>query len=447
MKTQLLSRLVLSRLAILGVALCAVAGAYAQSDTLSAPMRQRQEQIRDTRIAFFSGGGDTPSQDSIDALLHQFYMDQFRHVRDPKSPYFMFMSKDAQMAMGIGGTLGIDGWFDWNGDAPDYNFSPMGFAYPKDPANMRSLGASVHATKIYYTVIGRNRLLGNFTAYIEGGFSGYKGVGFKLKKAYFKFGDFTIGRTTSTFCDPASQAPTVDAAGANGTVSRSNILARWVHTWRKHYTVGVGVEIPKSNITVSNHITKATPDYIPDLVGLAQYSWDKGESHIRLSGLYRSMGYRDLQTARNRLVPGWAVQASSVWQVSRPFTLYAAAAYGEGSAGYINDLGGNPLDLLPDPQDASKLYAPGALGLSFGAQYYVTPTVHAALTLSQLNMYERSPVPAQNFRYGQYGALTLLWDVTPRLECGVEYLAGRKVLASHATAVCNRVDASIRFAF
>jgi len=43
--------------------------------------------------------------DSVRAVISNFYYDQFRHFQDPEAPYFMFLSKDASLAMGIGGAV------------------------------------------------------------------------------------------------------------------------------------------------------------------------------------------------------------------------------------------------------------------------------------------------------------------------------------------------------
>ena len=62
--------------------------------------------------------------DSIKALIEDFYYDQFRHFQDPDAPYFLFMSKDANLAMGIGGCVRMRGYYDWDGAIPASGFAP-----------------------------------------------------------------------------------------------------------------------------------------------------------------------------------------------------------------------------------------------------------------------------------------------------------------------------------
>ena len=56
--------------------------------------------------------------DSVKSLIENFYYDQFRHFQDPAAPYFLFMSKDASLAMGIGGCVRMRGYYDWGGAMP-----------------------------------------------------------------------------------------------------------------------------------------------------------------------------------------------------------------------------------------------------------------------------------------------------------------------------------------
>ncbi len=60
--------------------------------------------------------------DSIMKRLNTFYIDQFRHFQDPRAPYFMFMSKDGKLAMGVGGLIRMRGYFDWDGLCPQAAF-------------------------------------------------------------------------------------------------------------------------------------------------------------------------------------------------------------------------------------------------------------------------------------------------------------------------------------
>lgn len=281
----------------------------------------------------------------------------------------MFMSKDANLSFGVGGLIRMRGWFDWNGSIPANGFSIYSIPIPKDPTRRMHLAATPAGTSLFFTLLGRNKFFGNYMGYIECNFDGYKSVGFKLKKAYIQAGDWTAGYATSTFSDPAAQPYTIDGAGPNGKISKTNVLVRYLHTFKNNFSVGGSFEFPSSQADTDNILTKTCTDYIPDIAALAQYQWNDGLSHVRLSGLLRSIPYRDLKENKNHSVIGWGLQLSSTFKLFSPLNIYAIASAGKGQASYTGDLSIGAYDLVARPEEPGKLYAPASVSLTFGAKY------------------------------------------------------------------------------
>lgn len=157
--------------------------------------------LDNTRIISLSGDKKNISgNDSVRELILTFYENQFRHSQDPMTPYFMLMSKDATMAMGVGGVIRMRGWYDFNGSIEANGFSPYLIPVPRNPDLTRGLGCTPAGTAIYFSILGRHTPLGNFMGYIEANFNGFQNTDFHLKKAFFTINDFTVGYDTSTFC-------------------------------------------------------------------------------------------------------------------------------------------------------------------------------------------------------------------------------------------------------
>jgi hypothetical protein len=95
------------------------------------------DSLKESHQFVFIGDGDNPHKDSIRAMVDMFYMDQFRHFQDPRAPYFLFMSKDSQLAMGIGGVVRMRGWVDWGGVIPYNGFIPYAISVPRDKVNRK----------------------------------------------------------------------------------------------------------------------------------------------------------------------------------------------------------------------------------------------------------------------------------------------------------------------
>ncbi len=427
--------------------LMSVGGIMAQRDSIPEEIA-REKLIRSTHVISVGQPDSTVSHlDSAIVMIGRFYADQFRNFQDPSAPYFMFMSKNAELAMGIGGVVRLRGWYGWNGALQTNGFSPYSIPIPKNPAKLRELDATPAGCAIYLNIMAHKPWMGYLNAYIEGNFDGYLHTGFKLKKAYVTLNDFTAGYVTSTYSDPAALAPTIDGAGSNGKIDRSNLLLRYMHTFKKGWTVAGSFEFPKSYITTTEGLTEKCSDYVPDLAAFAQYQWHGGLSHIRLSGLLRVSSYRDLLAERNYNVAGWGAMLSGMVKAARPLTLYASVSYGHGQGSYQGDLRIGNYDLVPDLDNPGRLYAPRSIGVTAGARYFFKSNIYAAGSFGTTRYYRKQKVYDAEYRQGIYGAVNIFWDLTPRLQVGAEYLVGKRTNFNHQHAFADRVDALLQFAF
>ncbi|MDE6144674.1 MAG: hypothetical protein K2F96_00175, partial [Muribaculaceae bacterium] len=143
------------------------------------PREVAEDSVRNSHKVIIMDGDRSakPSADSIARLMQIFYEDQFRYATEPAAPYFMFMTKNTNFAMGIGGIVKIRGWYDWHGALPGVAFTPYQIPMHPDQTNMRAMGLNASGTAIYLRAGGHNSSLGTYTLYVEGEFSGYEGVG------------------------------------------------------------------------------------------------------------------------------------------------------------------------------------------------------------------------------------------------------------------------------
>lgn len=415
--------------------------------TATAPDQQRIEAMK-ASTHIISEGGTTPAKvDSLRNMLDMFYYDQYRHYQDPRAPYFMMMSRGGELSMGVGGMVRLRGFYDWNGSIPANGFAPYLIPIPKDPTSMRRLSATAAGTGLFFTILGRNTKIGNFMAYFQADFSGYQNRGFKIKKAYITVGDWTAGLATSTFEDTAAEPQTIDGAGANGVNSHTGVLVRYMHTFKNHWTIGAGLEFPESSTAADGVYTKACSDYLPDVAAFGQYQWNGGASHIRLSGLMRTLAYRDLTAEKNYNVLGWAAQVSTVIKVIPQMDVYGIASVGQGHESYTTDLAVGNFDLIAKPNEKGRLYAPTAVGYVLGAQYYFKPNLYSNLCLSEQRYYPKDNPGDGQYKYGLYGALNLFWDITSRFEVGIEYLAGKRMNFNGTHGSANRITGMLMLSF
>lgn len=407
--------------------------------------QKQKELVNNTHVVVT--GEDESVKDSIEAFINMFYVDQFRHFQDPRAPYFMFLSKDGKLAMGVGGLIRMRGFFDWDGSIPASGFSPYAIPIPKDPTSMKRLFATPAGTGLFFTVLGKNSFMGSFMGFFQADFSGYNNRDFKLKKAYLTAGDWTMGYATTTFEDTQAQPATIDGAGPNGRTTRTNVLLRYMHTFKTKWTIAGSFEFPSSSIAADGVHTKACSDYVPDIAGFFQYAWGPDKSHVRLSLLGRVLTYRDMVVAKNYNIFGWGTQLSTVVHAMPSLTFYGICTVGQGHESFTSDLASDNFDLIADPDHLGKLYAPTSVGAVLGAQYYFKPNLFADVALSEQRYLPKDNPGDGQYKYGLYGAFNLFWDITPRFEVGMEYLAGKRMNFNGTHGNANRITAMMMLSF
>ncbi len=407
-----------------------------------------QQLMHSRKVAYFGGEDNKADADSINRLIARFYYDQYRHFQDPEAPYFLMISRDATLAMGIGGAVRMRGWYDFDGDVPYNGFIPYTIAVPGDPARQRRLDATPAGTALFFRILGCNKALGNFSAYIQGNFDGNGGSDFKIKKSYATINDWTIGYATSTFSDITANPPVIDAQGPCGQVNNTAVLLQWRHNMTQRWTMAASFEFPKSYVNVDKVYTETIKDWLPDLTAFGQINWDEGLSHLRLSGLLRALPYRDIVGQKNRTTTAWGAQISGKAVTPSPVTLFWEAVGGAGVESYINDLMIGNNDLFNNPDSPGRMYAPYCMGLTAGVRYDFTNSVFSSVSLSEARMWHRrGAVDPDSYRYGLYCVANVFWNMSARLQIGAEYLYGYRRNRSGQGDDAQRVNMLFQFSF
>lgn len=402
--------------------------------------------LKNHKFIFF-GKGEEPAQDSTENMMRHFYEDQFMNFQDPLAPYFMFMSKDNSLAMGVGGVVRMRVYYDWGGALPTPGFAPYAIPMEKNPQSMRNLGTTPAGTALFFRVIGMNKKLGKYQLYIEANFNGYQSRDFHLKKAYGQINDFTIGYTNSTFSDPAALPPAVDASGPNAKMSATAVLIRYLHEFKnKRWSVAASVEAPKNGIDVIADTTASVNQYIPDIAAFGQYQWSKS-GHIRLAGILRTHPYRDLLSQKNYSVVGWGLQLSGIYQPEPHLTLYGMFNGGRGYTSMGGDWLMGKYDLVGNPDDPGRMYAPAAVGGYAAIQYNINPSMFFSATYGATRYLPKGNGTPDEYKSGMYIAVNYFWYLTPRISCAAEFNLGRRQNMDGQTAWARRIGAMAQFSF
>ncbi|MCM1452359.1 MAG: hypothetical protein NC102_08865 [Clostridium sp.] len=431
----------------IGIALACACLACVSAGAQTADAEQIEAMRKSHKVLYFGDEEKKAEADSVRRMIDRFYVTQYHHFQDPQAPYFLMMSRDATLAMGIGGLVRMRGWYDFDGAMPVNGFIPYMIPIPEDPANQRRLAATPSGTALFFRIIGQDKTLGNFQAFILAGFDGGTDSQFKLKQSYVIINDWTIGYAPSAFWDQAANPPLIEAQGHTGQANRTAVQLRWTHQLRHGWSVAASAEFPQSYAGADGVSTKAINDWLPDIVAYGQYSWANGAGHARLSALARCLPYRNLVEGKNRNVAGWGVQLSAVSPVGYNWTLYGEAIAGKGISSYVNDLRISRLDLIADAAHTGKMYAPSCYGFTLGVKYNFLPNLFASVSASESLYKPKRADGTQEYKYGLYGMANIFWNLTARIQAGAEYVIGKRMNYDGAHGDAQRVNLLFQYSF
>lgn len=383
------------------------------------------------------------------SIVEDFHETMSKHFRDPKAPRFLLYDQKREIAFGVGGYVRVRTAYDFGGSPTNsFGFIPYDIPVPSDPLTKNSFNMDASKSTIFFKLLGNNDSVGQFQAYVSGNFTG-PGNSFVWNDLYVTLLGFTVGRTWSTFNDLSAVPPTVDFQGPNGAAEMRTTQIRYSKNITKSLSFAIAAELPKTTGTYVSLQTAETSQRIPDIPAYLQYNWgSKLESHVRISGVMRNMNYYDVLTSKTETATGFGGQLSSNIELNSFLEFYGQVTYGKGIAQYINDLSGNGLSLVKNPNKIGKMDAQEALAWFAQMQFNLTKSVFTTVGYSQAKVFPKDGVALDSqYRYGQYIVGNVFYNVGSDFQIGLEYLWGNRVNIGGERAPANCIQTLVQFNF
>lgn len=361
-------------------------------------------------------------------------------------PKFLITDKKNKAVFTIGGFVNFRTAYDMNNVVDNIDFVTYKIPMSSTPSNMQRLLMDASTSRLYFKSLIATPSGKPIETYIETDFRGV-GNSLRLREAYIAWNGLTVGQTVTTFCDLGASFNTIDFEGPNAYTYGRNMMVQYKKHWDNGWGVGVAAEYPVVSATTGSYAAMI-PQRVPDIPAYVQYSWDKGESHIRLSGIVRTMFYEDKVTANVENTFGWGAQVSGAIQLAKPLTLYGQFLIGESIAPYVQDLAGYGYDLLPSQMVDGKLRTPMTSAWLAGMQYNITPKMPITLGYSQVLMMDKYGCQtASQYKLSQYVVANLFYNFSKSLWVGVEYLYGTRYNYDDAFGKAHRIQLAVQLNF
>lgn len=385
------------------------------------------------------------------------------------TPKFVIKTSDRKFMMTIGGVvnpiMGVDignALYKLGGQGAD--FTTQAIPVPATAGNKSDFFIDPLHAAVDMEVVGLGGTDDQITAYIKFKTNGVSKA-INLNRAYLTWRNFTIGmKSTLMEDDNACQPPTIDPEGPSGSLSTTTYEVSYKSQNYNGFRFALGIDMPTYSTSNGYYRGKDFPEYdgvkvvggeaeqmIPDIPMWIQYG-TSDYNRVRVSGLIRNFAYRDLLSHDSKHAMGWGVMLSGNLNPIEPLIIYFQGAYGEGIGHYIQDISGMPVSFIPESSKPGKMKASPMMGVNIGLTYKFSPKLQANIMASESRIwgvrdYCTAPDSTCNYKYALYAAANVFYNITPYLQCGIEYLWGRRQTWDIGGANDNRIQTQLSFSF
>ncbi len=307
--------------------------------------------------------------------------------------------------------------------------------------------SSLSAEGVYYSAQGPVRVHYANNFFGEGNFD------YNLKYFYADWQGLLAGYNYSAFTDDSVIPNTLDWEGPNSLPVNYNAQIRYVYSLHNDkgeagpFSVFGSVENPGADVTgTASGGRSRTPDFV---VGTR---YERESWHVQGAALVRSI-YADDANGDRQDELGWGLALSAAVPVLENDSIGIWGQYGQGIATYIQDAYGYGLDAIARTGGGLDLPAVYGIGISYTRQWngQWSSTATYGYVHIETDKYAAelgaNPDLADVLKATHYVSANLIWQVTPFLAGGVEYLYGHKENWSGNTGDDHRIQFTVKYLF
>lgn len=412
-----------------------------------------------------------------DTVVYKILEDQ-RELKFGESPvpHFAIHTLNNSFVMTIGGQISPIFGADLGNDLYSQDGAGISFVTNRIPVtgtDSKKADFFINPLQAYIDlqVVGFGGTKNQITGYIKIGTNGLNN-NIHLKRAYVSWRGFTAGLKQTLFQDGlACQPPTIDPQGPCGEIAGSAYEISYISPSFKGFRCAIGASMPSYYASNGRYLGKdykkwngkdilnqvvcdpeAYNQMVPDIPMWVE--WAKSPyNRIRLRGIIRTFNYKDVLAGKRRTSVGWGLMLSGNLNPVKPLILYAQACYGKGIGNYIQDLAGIPLSFTPRSDDPGRMTPTPELGLVVGATWNFNTRWQANAMYSMARMWKVGPYALSegvtnefnNYRYANYMAANVFYNISSFFQVGVEYLYGQRHTWYAGQGHDNRIQAQFSF--
>jgi len=269
----------------------------------------------------------------------------------------------------------------------------------------------------------------------------------RVRHAYIKYKNWTIGQTWTTFQDVKALPETLDFIGVtDAVIFNRQPLIRYSHKLSAAGTLDVALENPESTITPFQGGGRIVTDdnAMPDFV--LRYTHKAKWGHVAVAGMARQLSYDNGLTGDALIDDDVASYGLSVTgkvnfgQDDLRFMFAAGSGLGRYAA--LNVVNGAVIDAN------NELEAIDSMSYGVAYRHWWTEKLRSTFTFSQFNADNDIDLTGASATESTYSTrVNLMYSINKRITAGGEYAFAKRTLENDLEGDMNRVQFSATYKF
>lgn len=381
-------------------------------------------------------------------------------ARDSIRPQLSLKSKDGKFSVTASGYVNLRASYDFNGSIINPDFITSLIDVTDAYNTQRRFYFDATTSRIEVKGKAETEKLGDVELCLNMDFRAGDAGSYtpRLRLAYVAFKGFMFGRNYTTFSDVTSISPNIDFQGPNVCPFIYTTQIRYVKPFESGLTLGAAVEYIDYTSSSLGDESESSPSgqtfcyqekFIPDFVGYLQYKWgEDATSHIRMTGLYKSIPLYNTVSQSNVNLNGWGMQLSGSLGLSKNVTFYYSGTCGEGISNYMQDTYGSGLDATVSSGSAPEASLTPMYGWQVSTLVQLSSRVMASVGYSAVEIKgNTSKYAADDYKKCDYAFANVFYSLTPRVQLAAEYLWGQRTNFSGDNRSANRINTMLQYNF
>ncbi len=364
-------------------------------------------------------------------------------------PKATISDKEGKYTISVGGNINMRIGYDFGGisDHPDFVTALIPMADESNAQRKFYLDATTSRVEVKGRA--HTEKYGDIELCLNADFKGGSTGSYtpRVRLAYITIRDFVIGRNFTTFCDMGAAAPNIDFQGPSVCPYIYTTQIRYSHSFlNDKFIIGAAIESGGYESSTLGDTFDYQEQYLPAVPAYMQFNWGKEySSHIRLTGLYKSIPLYDIANEQDVNLNGWGAQLSGSISAGRYLKFYYSGTCGEGITDYMQDTYGSGLDVVVNNGNPTitQMYGWQASVLSQITSRTVVSAGYSAVNICG----DSSHFDSNDYRQGEYIFANMFYSLTSRIQLATEFLWGSRTNMDGQYSSANRVNAMVQYNF